>query len=71
MSGLYPIVRRVRRPLLPVGPTAVPVVPAASPQAAPPEAPVVASEPPPAQVEDVARGAAKVKGKPGGKSSSK
>jgi hypothetical protein len=46
MNQLYPIVRRVRRPFLPVDALAAPA--AAPPQAAPPQAPVTDPEPSPA-----------------------
>ena len=47
MINLYPIVRRVRRPLLPVDEQAASVVPTAFPQDATPEAPVMVPEPSP------------------------
>jgi hypothetical protein len=46
MTGLYPIIRRVRRPLLPVDDQAAPAVPAASPPAVPPPTPGAVPEPP-------------------------
>jgi hypothetical protein len=48
MNQLYPIVRRVRRPFLPVDAHPAPVMQAASPQAAPPPAPVTVTDPSPA-----------------------
>lgn len=46
MNQLYPIVRRKRRPLMPVDDQVAPVVPAAESPIAPPAIPAVAPEPP-------------------------